>query len=344
MKILLTGIAGFIGYHFARKLGLEGQHEVVGVDSLNDYYDPALKTARLSDLGLGPLAVNRPFPNLSFHQMEVEDTPAMEALFETHRFEAVVHLAAQAGVRYSLTNPYPYIATNVLGFLNILESCRRHQTSHLIYASSSSVYGLNRHMPFQTSDPVDHPVSLYAATKRSNELMAHTYSHLYGLPTTGLRFFTVYGPFGRPDMAYFSFTQKVLEGKTIQVFNHGQMKRDFTYVDDIVAGMLPLLDRAPQAGKVLPSEILPPDVSPAPFALYNIGNHQPVALMDFIRIIEQTTGKTAQIEFLPMQPGDVEETYADVSGLEALVGFHPHTSLEEGLPKFIHWYRDYYGA
>ena len=341
MKILITGAAGFIGYHFAKKLLQETDWEVVGIDNLNDYYDPAIKTARLRNLGIDQTssdADSATFPRFHFYPIDLEDAAAINLLFEQYGFDVCVNLAAQAGVRYSLENPHPYVSTNVGGFLNILEAVRHFGIRHLIYASSSSVYGNNRKMPFSPSDAVDHPVSLYAATKRANELMAHTYSHLFGIPTTGLRFFTVYGPLGRPDMAYFHFTKNILEGRSIKVFNHGQMKRDFTYVDDIAEAMHRLLDKAPASGK----NGVGPDHSDAPYALYNIGNHHPVKLMDFIEIIERTVDKKAQIEWLPMQPGDLEETYADISGLQELVGFQPSTLLEAGLPKFIEWYRSFY--
>ena len=341
MKILITGAAGFIGYHFAKKLLEETEWEVVGIDNLNDYYDPDLKRARLANLGVGKSEVDRvssTYPRFHFYPIDIENGPAIRSLFEKYSFDVCVNLAAQAGVRYSLENPHPYVQTNVAGFLNILEAARQYGLKHLIYASSSSVYGNNRKIPFSTSDAVDHPVSLYAATKRANELMAHTYSHLFDIPTTGLRFFTVYGPMGRPDMAYFHFTKNILEGKPIKVFNHGKMRRDFTYVDDITEAMYRLLDKTPQSGKQNEG----PDHAEAPFAIYNIGNHQPVPLMDFIRIIERTVDKEAKIEWLPMQPGDLEETYADISGLQELVDFQPSTPLETGLPRFIEWYREFY--
>lgn len=350
MKILITGAAGFIGYHLAARVCQDPATEVVGLDNINDYYDQELKYARLADLGIdrtaivqGKKASSKTLENFQFVLQPLEDTVAIDQLFEAEGFDIVINLAAQAGVRYSLINPYPYVQTNVLGFLNILEASRRHEIKHLIYASSSSVYGMNRIMPFQPSDAVDHPVSLYAATKRSNELMAHTYSHLYNLPTTGLRFFTVYGPFGRPDMAYFSFTRMILGGETIKVFNHGKMERDFTYVDDIVNGIYGLLQRPPSsANKGDYSLRQGPDQSDAPFALYNIGNNKPVQLLDFIRILEESLGKKAKMEMLPMQPGDVEATYADIEGLRLVAGFYPSTPLEVGLPKFVEWYKTYY--
>jgi UDP-glucuronate 4-epimerase len=345
MVILVTGMAGFIGFHLCRQLAGQTNITVIGVDSLNDYYDPQLKRDRLQALGIevgapGTLINSSTLPNLHFQQLNLEDEEGVRSIFETHRPEVVINLAAQAGVRYSLDHPLPYIKTNVLGFTHLLEGARYFGVKHFIYASSSSVYGLNRKMPFSPADAVDHPVSLYAATKRSNELLAHTYSHLYGLPTTGLRFFTVYGPYGRPDMAYFSFTRDILEGKTIRVFNHGNMRRDFTYIDDVVEAIVRLVDHPPQGGKSIDR----PDESPAPFALYNIGNHSPVRLLDFIKTIEQALGKKANMELLPMQPGDVEETYADIEGLQELVDFQPQTPLSEGLPRFVEWYRSYYGV
>jgi UDP-glucuronate 4-epimerase len=350
MKILITGAAGFIGYHLVKRIMQNGGSEVVGLDSLNDYYDPALKLARLAELGIdkkqlapGKKLESSRYAGFCFVQEQLESRGFLQRLFREYSFDVVVNLAAQAGVRYSLENPYSYVESNVMGFLNLLEASRQHGVGHLVFASSSSVYGLNREMPFSPSDPVDHPVSLYAATKRSNELMAHTYSHLYGLPATGLRFFTVYGPYGRPDMAYFSFTNKIYEGKTIKVFNHGQMQRDFTYIDDIVEGMFRLLDKPPKPREETLEILGRPDMSTAPFSIYNIGNNRPVQLMDFIRIIEKSLGKKAQIELLPMQPGDVEETFADIEGLRKLVGFNPSTPLEEGLPRFIDWYTSFYG-
>lgn len=345
MRILITGVAGFIGYHFAKKLLRHTDWEVVGMDILNDYYDPALKAARLRDLGISePSArqLSTVFPQFRFFHMDVANTAEVDKLFKEFRFDACVHLAAQAGVRYSLDHPHPYVQTNVAGFLNILEAARHRGLRHLIYASSSSVYGKNKKTPFSTSDSVDHPMSLYAATKRANELMAHTYSHLFGIPTTGLRFFTVYGPMGRPDMAYYQFTKNILEGKPIKVFNHGQMRRDFTYIDDITEAVFRLVKLAPVGFYDPSSDLLPPDQSDAPFALYNIGNHQPVRLLDFIRIIEGATGKKASIEFQPMQPGDLEETFADIKSLQELVGFQPSTSLEDGLPKFVEWFRSFH--
>jgi UDP-glucuronate 4-epimerase len=323
MHILLTGAAGFIGMHTAQRLLARGD-TVLGIDNLNDYYAVALKRARLAPL--------QRHPGFSFEQVDVADRDAMARLFATHRFDAVVHLAAQAGVRYSITHPTAYLDSNLSGFGHILEGCRAQKLGHLVYASSSSVYGGNTKMPFEETDAVDHPVSLYAATKKANELMAHTYSHLYGLPTTGLRFFTVYGPWGRPDMAYFSFTRAVLEGRPIQVFNHGQMKRDFTYIDDIVEGVLRVLDKP----------ATPQNPGGPPYRIFNIGNHDPVPLMDFIGCIEQALGREAVKEFLPMQDGDVPATYASTEALHRWVGFAPSTPLKDGIERFVRWYREYH--
>jgi UDP-glucuronate 4-epimerase len=308
--------------------------EVVGLDNLNAYYDPSLKEARLARL--------LPHPAFRFHRLDLADREAMAALFAQGGFERVVHLAAQAGVRYSLRNPHAYTDSNVSGFLNVLEGCRHNACEHLVFASSSSVYGANRKLPFSVHDPTDHPVSLYAATKKANELMAHTYSHLFRLPVTGLRFFTVYGPWGRPDMSLFLFTRAILEGQPIEVFNHGEMERDFTYIDDIVEGVVRVLDRVPAADAA--ADMLHPDpaVSDAPYRLYNIGNHSPVKLMVFIGTLERALGRPAQKKLLPMQPGDVPATYADVADLQADVGFAPGTRLEDGIARFVAWYRDYY--
>jgi UDP-glucuronate 4-epimerase len=325
MHILLTGAAGFIGAHTAQRLLARGD-TVLGIDNLNDYYAVALKHARLAPL--------KQLPGFAFEQVDVADREAMAKLFAAHRFDAVVHLAAQAGVRYSITHPTAYLDSNLTGFGHILEGCRAQKLGHLVYASSSSVYGGNTKMPFEETDAVDHPVSLYAATKKANELMAHTYSHLYGLPTTGLRFFTVYGPWGRPDMAYFSFTRAVLEGRPIQVFNHGQMKRDFTYIDDIVEGVLRVLDKP----------ATPETAGAAPYRIFNIGNHDPVPLMDFIGCIEQALGREAIKEFLPMQDGDVPATYASTEALHRWVGFAPSTPLRDGIERFVRWYRAYHGV
>ncbi len=331
--ILITGCAGFIGYHLTERLLCAG-YSVIGIDILNDYYDVNLKKARLQLL--------QAHTSFTFHNIALEDRTSMEQLFDQNTFSVVINLAAQAGVRYSLENPYAYIDSNIVGFINILEACRHHKIEHLIYASSSSVYGANRKMPFAVADAVDHPVSLYAATKKANELMAHTYSHLYGLPTTGLRFFTVYGPWGRPDMAYFLFAKAILSGTPIQIFNHGNMKRDFTYIDDIVEGIVRLIPKPPKAN--LQWDALNPIAgsSYAPYKVYNIGNNSPVKLLDFISILEEKLGVEAIKEFLPMQPGDVEETFADVSELMHDVGFQPSTPLEVGLANFVEWYRDYY--
>ncbi|MBB6285318.1 NAD-dependent epimerase [Geobacillus subterraneus] len=334
MTILVTGAAGFIGMHLSKRL-LEQGYEVVGIDNLNDYYDPKLKEDRLAEL--------KKYDRFTFVKLDLIDREEMLKLFEKFSFTYVINLAAQAGVRYSLQNPHVYVDSNLVGFVNILEACRHYPVKHFIYASSSSVYGANQKMPFSTSDNVDHPVSLYAATKKANELMAHTYSHLYGIPTTGLRFFTVYGPWGRPDMAYFSFTKNILEGKPIKVFNHGNMRRDFTYIDDIVEGMVRLLDKPPASNPNWDRMSPDPSSSYAPYKIYNIGNNQPVKLLDFIKTLESLLGVKAKMEFLPMQPGDVEATYADIDDLQKAVGFNPSTSIEDGLRKFVEWYRSYYG-
>ena len=333
MKILVTGAAGFIGMHASQRLLARGD-EVVGLDNLNDYYDPTLKEARLARL--------TPHPAFRFVKMDVADRAGMEQLFASEKFDRVIHLAAQAGVRYSLQNPQAYIDSNVVGFMNVLEGCRYSKVQHLVYASSSSVYGGNTRMPFSERDSVDHPVSIYAATKKANELMAHTYSHLYGLPTTGLRFFTVYGPWGRPDMALFLFTKAIFEGRPIDVFNHGKMKRDFTYVDDIVEGVIRTLDRTAESDPTFDSDQPDPGRSNAPFRVLNIGNHDPVQLMDFVTAIETTLGMSAQKNFMPLQDGDVPATYADTEALNAWTGFAPATSVQEGVARFVAWYRDYY--
>ena len=333
MHVLVTGAAGFIGFHVARALLARGD-TVVGFDNVNDYYDPTLKEARL--------ALLRQEPGFAFVKGGLEDEAAVRALFAGKPFDRVIHLAAQAGVRYSLTNPGAYVQSNLVGFLHILEACRHAQTPHLAYASSSSVYGLNAHFPFSVHDVVDHPVSLYAATKKANELMAHTYSHLYGLPTTGLRFFTVYGPWGRPDMALFLFTKAILAGKPIDVFNHGKMRRDFTYVDDIVQGVVRVADRVAAPNPDWDAAAPDPGTSPAPYRVYNIGNHTPVELDHFIGAIESALGKQAVRNYLPMQPGDVAATSADVEDLRRDVGFAPATPIETGIARFIAWYREYY--
>ena len=335
MKVLLTGAAGFIGMHVAQRLLARGD-EVVGLDNLNDYYEVSLKEARLARL--------TPQPGFRFVKMSVEDRDGMAQMFAAERFDRVVHLAAQAGVRYSLQNPNAYIDANIVGFMNILEGCRHSGVQHLVYASSSSVYGGNTKMPFSEADSVDHPVSLYAATKKANELMAHTYSHLYGLPTTGLRFFTVYGPWGRPDMALFLFTKAMVEGRPIDVFNRGDMQRDFTFIDDIVEGVIRTLDRPAEPDPAFDGDHPHPGHSKAPFRVFNIGNQGPVKLMSFIEAIEKALGITAQKNLLPMQPGDVPATYADVSELTAWTGFSPATPIEEGVARFVEWYRAYYGV
>lgn len=333
MKILVTGAAGFIGFHLSRRL-LEEGHTVIGLDNLNPYYDVQLKKDRLNHLEL--------FDNFIFVDLDLVDRKGMANLFSKHRFDRVVNLAAQAGVRYSIENPHAYVDSNLSGFMNILEGCRHSKVPHLIFASSSSVYGLNTRMPFSVHHNVDHPISLYAATKKSNELMAHTYSYLYDLPTTGLRFFTVYGPWGRPDMALFIFTRAILEGKPIKVFNYGKMQRDFTYIDDIIEGVVRVLDKIPGPDPEWKGEAPDPGSSISPYRLYNIGNNNPVLLMDFIEAIERALGKKAVKEFLPLQPGDVPATYADVDDLIEGVGFKPETSIFKGIEKFIDWYLDYY--
>ncbi|MFV0591219.1 MAG: NAD-dependent epimerase/dehydratase family protein [Draconibacterium sp.] len=332
MKILVTGTAGFIGFHLVNKL-VNHDCEIVGIDNINDYYSPELKFARLAEAGISEEAAvwnkkiaSSKYPNYSFVRMKLEDREQLIRLFETEKFDLVCNLAAQAGVRYSIENPQAYIDSNIVGFANILEACRHNNIQHLVYASSSSVYGNSSKMPLSTSDVVDNPVSLYAATKKSNELMAHTYSHLYGFATIGLRFFTVYGPWGRPDMAYFSFTKNILEGKPIKVFNNGDLYRDFTYIDDITDGIVKILNSAPKNS----------------YKVYNIGNSTPVKLMDFIQIIETALGKKAEKEYLEMQPGDVYKTFADVSDLEHDFGYSPDTPLEKGIGEFVKWYLDYY--
>jgi len=332
-RVLVTGTAGFIGYHLSSKLCDLGI-EVIGVDNLNDYYDVGLKESRL--------ALLKSRPNFSFHKINLQDKVSVDHLFANEKVDYVVNLAAQAGVRYSITNPYAYLDSNVTGFLNILEACRNHPVKHLVYASSSSVYGANRKMPFSVHDNVDHPLALYAVTKKSNELMAHSYSHLYNIPTTGLRFFTVYGPYGRPDMALFLFTKAILEGKPIDVFNHGKMKRDFTYVADIVEGIVRLLPFVPKANPAWDSVNPDPATSFAPYKIYNIGNNKPVELSHFIEVLEMKLGKKAVKNFLPLQDGDVPETFADIDDLTRDVGFKPDTSIEEGIGNFVDWYKQYY--
>lgn len=332
-SILVTGAAGFIGFHLSRKLCSLG-YSVTGIDNLNDYYEVSLKESRL--------AILKETAGFSFHQVELTNKKGIDELFQKHQFEYVVNLAAQAGVRYSLTNPYAYLESNLHGFLNILEASRHTQVKHLVYASSSSVYGANKSMPFSVHHNVDHPISLYAATKKSNELMAHTYSALYNLPTTGLRFFTVYGPYGRPDMALFIFTKAILEGKPVDVYNHGKMKRDFTFIDDIIEGIVRLIPTIPTADAAWNGHAPDPASSFAPYRLYNIGNNNPVELMRFIEVIEEKLGKKAVKNLLPIQEGDVPETFADVEALTNAVGFKPSTSIEEGIGRFIDWYRTYY--
>lgn len=332
-SILVTGAAGFIGFHLSKKLCSLG-YAVTGIDNLNDYYEVSLKESRLNIL--------KKTEGFTFHKLELTDKKGIDALFEKSKFNYVVNLAAQAGVRYSLTNPYAYLESNLHGFLNILEASRHNKVEHLVYASSSSVYGANKTMPFSVHDNVDHPISLYAATKKSNELMAHTYSALFNLPTTGLRFFTVYGPYGRPDMALFIFTKAILEGKPIDVYNHGKMKRDFTFVDDIVEGIVRLVPTVPKADASWSG--IKPDAATsfAPYRLYNIGNNSPVELLRFIEVIEEKLGKKAVKNLLPIQEGDVPETFADVDALTEAVGFKPATSIEEGIGKFVAWYKEYY--
>jgi len=346
MKILVTGTAGFIGFHLAQRLLKRGD-SVVGIDNINDYYEVKLKYARLAETGIGSgseqwhtRVLSTKYPNYSFVRMNLEDTGQLNQLFETEQFDAVCNLAAQAGVRYSLQNPHAYIQSNILGFLNILEACRSHKVKHLVYASSSSVYGSNTKMPLSTGDNVDHPISLYAATKKSNELMAHTYSHLYGIPTTGLRFFTVYGPWGRPDMAYFLFTQAILSKQAIKIFNYGNMERDFTFIDDIIEGVIRVIDHPAEKATVEA-----PDAScsqTAPYKVYNIGNSSPVHLMEFIGAIEKSLGQQAIKELLPIQPGDVTRTDADVSDLINNLGYKPNTPVQKGIDQFIAWYKSYY--
>jgi len=333
--ILITGAAGFIGMHLTNRLTGLG-HAVLGLDNLNDYYELQLKKDRLQQL--------ERLDNFTFIECDLIDKNKLDEIFKEYRPQYVINLAAQAGVRYSIENPYAYLESNLTGFLNILEACRHYPVQHLLYASSSSVYGGNKVAPFSTNHNVDHPVSLYAATKKSNELMAHTYSHLYGIPTTGLRFFTVYGPWGRPDMAYFSFTKDIIEGKSIKVFNHGKMERDFTYIDDIVEGITKLIPRAPIPNPEWDESTDELGASFAPYRVYNIGNNQPVQLMKFINVLEEKIGKEANKQYMEMQPGDVLRTYADVSELERDIEFKPSTSIEDGLGKFVEWYKEYYNV
>ena len=332
MKFLVTGAAGFIGFHVSKRLLNDG-HQVVGIDNINDYYDVKLKESRLEKLES---------LSFTFYKLDLADRDGMAKLFETEQFERVIHLAAQAGVRYSLENPYAYADSNLTGYLNILEGCRHNKVQHLLYASSSSVYGLNRKMPFSTDDSVDHPVSLYAATKKANELMAHTYSHLYSIPTTGLRFFTVYGPWGRPDMALFKFTNAMLEGKSIDVYNYGKMKRDFTYIDDIVEAIVRIQDVIPQPDPEWTVEEGSPATSSAPYRVYNIGNSSPVELMDYINALEQALGLEAKKNMMPIQPGDVLNTSAETQALYKTIGFKPETPVQQGVKNFVDWYKEYY--
>jgi UDP-glucuronate 4-epimerase len=335
MKILVTGAAGFIGFHLSKRLLARGD-EVVGLDNLNDYYDVNLKKARLSQL--------EEQANFRFIKLELADREGVAQLFARENIQRVVNLAAQAGVRYSIENPHAYVDSNIVGFVNILEGCRHHAVEHLVFASSSSVYGLNTQLPFSVHHNVDHPISLYAATKKANELMAHTYAHLYNLPTTGLRFFTVYGPWGRPDMALFKFTKGILEDQPIDVYNRGLMRRDFTYIDDIVEGVIRVLDKIPEGNPAWSGDAPDPSTSLAPYKLYNIGNNNPVELMQYIETLEKMLGKTAKKNLLPMQAGDVQATYADVDDLERDVGFKPQTLIDEGIGRFVEWYKRYYAV
>jgi UDP-glucuronate 4-epimerase len=332
MIILITGVAGFIGAQLAKHC-LEQDTYVIGIDNLNNYYDVKLKQARLARL--------EKYPHFRFFQLDLADRVGMAQLFQREKIQRVVNLAAQAGVRYSLENPHAYVDSNLVGFVNLLEGCRHHHIEHLVFASSSSVYGLNTQMPFSVHHNVDHPISLYAATKKANELMAHTYAHLYGIPMTGLRFFTVYGPWGRPDMAYFKFTTAIIKEQPIEVYNYGKMQRDFTYIDDIVEGVSRILDHIPSANPTWSGKTPDPSTSPAPYRLYNIGNNQPVELMYFIQTLEQALGKKAIMKQLPMQPGDVPTTYADIDDLQADIGFKPATPIEKGIAQFVRWYQEY---
>ena len=348
MKILVTGTAGFIGFHLAKKL-LDRGDEVIGIDNINDYYDVNLKYGRLKELGIDQEEIkdNKPmtstiFPKHKFLKLDLADKEAMNTLFELEQFDAVCNLAAQAGVRYSLENPHAYIASNIVGFMNILEGCRHHNVKNLSYASSSSVYGLNKSQPFKTSDKTEHQVSVYAATKKSNEMLAHTYSHLYGIQTTGLRFFTVYGPWGRPDMAPMLFTDAILNNRPIKVFNFGKMSRDFTYIDDIVEGLIKVIDNPATVNSAWDPEDPEIQSSSAPYRIYNIGNNAPVDLMKFIETIENALGKRAEKNMLPIQPGDVESTYADTSELMKDFSYKPDTPLDEGVSEFTKWYRKFY--
>ena len=335
LSLLVTGVAGFIGFHVARRC-LELGHQVIGIDNLNAYYDVQLKRDRLKQL--------EPFKEFQFKQMDLVDRASIGELFSNHSFDRVLHLAAQAGVRYSIENPFAYVDSNLVGMMTVLEGCRHSGVKHLVYASSSSVYGLNESQPFSTSDTADHPISLYAATKRANELMAHSYSHTFGLPTTGLRFFTVYGPWGRPDMALYKFTQAILQGKPIEIYHGGQLKRDFTYIDDIVEGVIRIQDCIPVLDADWDPKNPVPSSSSAPYRIYNIGSHRPILVLDFISILEKSIGKTAVKTYLPMQLGDVAETFADVAPLAQVTGFAPLVRIEDGVARFVEWYRGYYGV
>ena len=347
MKILVTGTAGFIGFHLANRLLARGD-EVVGLDNINDYYDIRVKYGRLKEAGIdeeieyNKLIDSNKYPNYKFIKLNLEDKENLDRLFENEKFDAVCNLAAQAGVRYSLTNPMAYMDSNIIGFMNILEACRNYDVKNLSYASSSSVYGLNEKQPFSTHDNVDHPISLYAASKKSNELMAHTYSHLFAIQTTGLRFFTVYGPWGRPDMALFLFTKAIFEDKPIDVFNYGNMQRDFTYIDDIVEGIVRVIDNPAKPNLAFNPQNPDPSSSSAPYKVYNIGNNAPVKLMDFIEALEEKIGKKAKKNLLPIQPGDVPSTYADVTDLIEDLGYKPQTSIKEGISNFVDWYREFF--
>ena len=348
MKILVTGTAGFIGFHLAQKLLARGD-EIIGLDNINDYYDVNLKYARLNELGINKeeieenkLVSSKTFPKHKFVKMDLSDTKSIYKLFEDEKFDAVCNLAAQAGVRYSIENPHAYIDSNVKGFMNILEACRHNDVNNLCYASSSSVYGLNKSQPFKTEDHTDHPVSLYAATKKSNEMMAHTYSHLYNIRTTGLRFFTVYGPYGRPDMAPMLFADAILNDKAIKVFNHGNMSRDFTYVDDIVDGIIKVIDNPAKISQNFDANNPNPSISSAPYSIYNIGNNAPVQLLDFIKTLENSIGSKAKKNFMDMQDGDVVSTYADTNDLIKDFDYKPDTNLSEGIEQFVKWYREFY--
>lgn len=342
MKILITGVAGFIGFHLAKRLLDEG-NTVVSIDNLNDYYAVELKHARLKELGIFESEEKSiSYPKLTFYRNDICNKSFLDDLFEKEQFEIVINLAAQAGVRYSLINPQAYIDSNIQGFFNILEACRHHKPRHFIFASSSSVYGLNHQTPFSTHHHTDHPVSLYAATKKSNEMMAHSYAHLFGIPTSGLRFFTVYGPWGRPDMAYYSFTDRIINDKQIEVYNHGDLMRDFTFIDDIVEGIVRLAGKSPEVNTAFDFRNPDPATSSAPYHIYNIGNNKPVKLMEFIHVLELAIGKKARMDYKPMQPGDVYTTFADVSDLNSECGFQPKTPLAEGINSFVKWYKDYH--